>query len=259
MLSIACLIEYDGTNYAGWQIQNNANTIQGELQKSWKQLTNTQINFIGAGRTDAGVHSAGQVTSAKIDDIIIPQNKIAIALNSILPRDIKIKKAKYIDFPFHPRFDAIAREYNYYIGKNVTVFQRDYIAELKYNIDENKLYDIASIFLGIHNFTTFSKINEDIKNNNCNISKSEWEKLPGAIYKYTIKSNHFLYGMVRALVGVMIDYARGKRSLEDIIISFEKQDRTLASGFASARGLFLNHVYYPKEIEEKLDFYTKLQ
>jgi len=255
MISVACLVEYDGTNYAGWQIQNNADTIQNELQTTWKKLTNSNVNFIGAGRTDAGVHSAGQVTSAKIDEIIIPENKIAIALNSILPRDIKIKKAKYIDFPFHPRFDAIAREYNYYIEKNICVFQRNYIAELKYNIDENKLYEIASIFLGNHNFTTFSKINEDIKNNNCIISKSEWEKLPGDIYKYTIKSNHFLYGMVRALVGVMIDYARGKRTINDILISFEKQDKSFASGFAPARGLFLNRVYYQKEIEEKLGFF----
>lgn len=259
MLSIVCLIEYDGTNYGGWQIQNNANTIQGELQKSWEQLTKTSVNFVGAGRTDAGVHSIGQVASAKIEEIQIPENKITLAINSILPRDIMIKKAKYIDFPFHPRFDAIAREYNYYIGKNISVFQRNYVAELKYNIDENKLYEIASIFLGNHNFTTFSKINEDIKNNNCIISKSEWEKLPGDIYKYTIKSNHFLYGMVRAIVGVMIDYARGKRILEDIIISFEKQDRTLASGFASAKGLFLKRVYYAEKIEEKLGFYSDKQ
>ena len=259
MLSIACLVEYDGTNYAGWQIQNNAITIQGELQKSWEKLTNSNVNFIGAGRTDAGVHSIGQVASAKISDISIPENKVAIVINSVLPKDIKLHNAKYLDFPFHPRFDAIAREYNYYIGKNISVFKRNYISELKYNIDENKLFEIASIFLGNHNFTTFSKINEDIKNNNCIISKSEWEKLPDCIYKYTIVSNHFLYGMVRAIVGAMIDYARGKRSLEDILQSFAKDDRALASGFAPARGLFLKRIYYNQEIEEKLGFYPKMQ
>ncbi|HRS02224.1 MAG TPA: tRNA pseudouridine(38-40) synthase TruA [Bacteroidota bacterium] len=259
MLSIACLIEYDGTNYAGWQIQNNADTIQNEMQIAWKKLTSQSVNFIGAGRTDAGVHSKGQVASAKIDEILVPENKIAIALNSKLPNDIKIKKAKYIDFAFHPRFDAIAREYNYYLGKDVSVFQRNYITDLKFNINESKLFEIASIFLGAHNFTTFSKINEDIKNNNCIISKSEWEKLPSDIYKYTIISNHFLYGMIRALVGVMIDYARGKRTKEDIRNSFEKENRALASGFAFAKGLFLKRIYYAEEIEEKLGFYSTIQ
>lgn len=256
MLSIVFLVEYDGTNYGGWQIQKNAMTIQGELQNTWEKLTNTTTNFIGAGRTDAGVHSVGQIASAKIDKIIIPVKKIALAMNSAIPKDIKISKAKYIDFPFHPRFEAIAREYNYYIGKDISIFKRNYISELKYNIDENKLFEISEIFLGSHNFTTFSKINDDIKNNNCIISKSHWEKLPNDIYKYTVVSNHFLYGMVRALVGVMIDYARGKRSLEDIQDALSKENRSLASGFAPPTGLFLNRVHYRKEIEDKLEFYS---
>ena len=123
--TLAMILEYDGTNFSGWQIQPNARTIQQEIENAMKVLTGRDISIIGAGRTDSGVHANGMVAHAKIDDDFpIPENKLAIAINSRLPADVRIKKAKFFEIPFHARFDAVAREYSYAITTEETVFNR---------------------------------------------------------------------------------------------------------------------------------------
>lgn len=250
MTTLVLVIEYDGTDFSGWQIQPNARSVQEEIQKSYQKLTNEQISITGSGRTDAGVHAKSQVASIPISNKIIPEEKLRIALNSALPGDIRIINAKYLDFKFNARFDASDRTYEYYISKNINVFERNFITEMKYPIDEIKLFEISKLFFGINEFTTFSKINPDIKRNECKVFESKWEKQDSTSFKYTIRANHFLYGMVRALVGVMIDYARGKRTLEDIEYSLKAKNRELASGFAPPTGLFLSKVNYSDKINK---------
>ena len=122
MTTLVLVIEYDGTDFSGWQIQPNARSVQEEIQKSYQKLTNEQISITGSGRTDAGVHAKSQVASIPISNKIIPEEKLRIALNSALPGDIRIINAKYLDFKFNARFDASDRTYEYYISKNINVF-----------------------------------------------------------------------------------------------------------------------------------------
>ena len=158
-------IEYDGTNYGGWQIQPNAPSIQEEIEKVLHKLNGSHIGIVGAGRTDAGVHARGQVAHAKLGTKFpVPEKKIPYVLNSKLPDDIRIVEAQIVNFDFHARFDAIAREYSYTINSNNSVFDRLFSTLIKYKIDYAKLKKSADIFVGKHDFTTFSKHNPDTKN-----------------------------------------------------------------------------------------------
>ena len=252
MITLSMVIEYDGTDFSGWQIQPNAPTIQESLQNSWKKITGQNISLIGSGRTDSGVHALGQVATAQLSGILIPEAKVAFAMNSILPKTIKIQKAKYLSIEFHPRFDAISREYVYYLGWELSVFNRRFIAENSKEINFGKITEIAPIFLGENDFTSFSKHNPDIKNNKCKIEISNWSKIDNNIFKYHINSNHFLYGMVRAIVGVMIDYVIGKISKEQIEFMLQNPKREYNFTFAKPNGLYLSKVNYSDEINKLL-------
>jgi tRNA pseudouridine38-40 synthase len=221
------------------------------LQKTYRKLTGNEINIAGSGRTDTGVHAYAQVGSAILEKIIIPENKLGIAMNSLLPEDIRIINAKYLDFQFNARFDAIDRKYIYRIAEKVSVFEKDITYEYKGPFSKEKLQEIAGCFLGVHDFTTFSKINEDIRNNNCIINESYWN-ISDNKCELHIRANHFLYGMVRSLVGVMLDYARGKRTKDEILHALESKDRTMASTFVPPTGLFLYNVKYSEEINNLL-------
>jgi tRNA pseudouridine38-40 synthase len=252
MQTLVFVIEYDGANFSGWQIQPNARSVQEELEIALYNLYKERINVVGSGRTDAGVHAFGQVASAEIKNVLIPENKIIRALNAKLPDCIKIINAKYFPFKFHARFDAVEREYVYFLSNDVSVFKRNYVSIYPLPFDKQKLFEIAPIFTGIKDFTTLSKINKDIHNNICNVTVSEWEENGYGEMVYRIRANHFLYGMVRAVVGIMLDYARGKRTREEIQKAIEKKERNLASAFAPPQGLFLSRVFYNEEINQIL-------
>jgi tRNA pseudouridine38-40 synthase len=241
-------IEYDGTNYGGWQFQLNSVTVQEILEKALEKITGCHLNVIGSGRTDAGVHSRGQVASVIVDDdFTIPVEKIPIAINSLLPHDIRIRNACIVEGNHNARFEAVAREYSYTITQIESVFTRNFAALFKYKFDVDLMKRLANSFIGSYDFTTLSKLNTSTKSYICNISLSEWEENNGFLI-YHVKSDRFVYGMVRALVGAMIDVGRGKRTIEDILKSFEKKDRALSSPAAPANGLVLEKIYYPLEL-----------
>jgi tRNA pseudouridine38-40 synthase len=248
MPNIALLIEYDGTNYAGWQFQPNAISIQEVIEKTLQNLYNTKVSIISAGRTDAGVHSYGQVANFKIENNPIPIEKIPKAINSLLNPDIRVLNANYVPDDFNARYSAIAREYIYKISTKYSVFERNYCHCVPYKIDIDKLFEIAPIFLGLHNFTSFSKNNPDTKSYICNVEKSVWEKIDDYHYYFTIKANRFVYGMVRTIIGTMIDYARGYKLKEMIVAALDNLSRNNISALAPASGLYLNKIYYPYEI-----------
>lgn len=252
MQTLILLIEYDGINYSGWQIQPNARSVQEEIEKAVSKLFGESIKIIGSGRTDAGVHSKGQVASATINQQVIPEEKLKIAINSELPEDIKILNAVYFEGKFDARRDAISRVYEYFIGWDISVFERYYVTNSKKPLNLNLLNQAAQIFIGKHDFTTFSKINPDIKNNVCTIHQSSWEKVSETKLKFTVEANHFLYGMVRALVGSMLDFERGKYSLDYLIDCLDNPDRSKYIYFAPSNGLYLTRVHYKETIEQKL-------
>lgn len=252
MATLVLLIEYDGTNYSGWQIQPNSTSIQETLEKVWLKLTKQSIRIIGSGRTDTGVHARGQVATAEIPEIIIPEIKLKIAINSSLPDDIRIIKAFYSNQKFNSRYDAVSRIYEYFISWNLDVFSRLYVTRSRKELDIDKLNTAASLFLGKNDFSTFSKYNPDIKNNICLVKQSKWIKESDYRLKYIVEANHFLYGMVRALVGSMLDYERGKYNLDYLKKCLSEPDRSKYIYFAPPMGLFLTKVNYNEEINKIL-------
>jgi len=243
-------IQYDGTNYSGWQIQNNAISIQQRLELAVSTVIGNKVKAIGAGRTDTGVHARAQVASFNLENPIrIPPNKLSLAINSKLPYDIRIVETKMFDRDFHARFDAIAREYSYSINTKENVFNNRFSTFIKYKLDLDLLWDSAKIFRNTQDFTTFSKLNPDSNNPVCHVMTSRWDIIDSNTFVYSIKSNHFLYGMVRSILGAMIDVARGKRTLPEIEQSLTKKDRSLNSPLISAKGLILEKISYPENFD----------
>jgi|DewCreStandDraft_4_1066084.scaffolds.fasta_scaffold00022_221 tRNA pseudouridine38-40 synthase len=249
MNTLILKLEYDGTNYAGWQIQPNAKTIQEELEHAIKKIVGFPLKTVGAGRTDAGVHAKGQVVSIPLSiDFPVPIQKIPQAFNSNLPSDIKVKSAVTLPYSFNARFDALAREYSYTLLLKDSVFLKRFALVIKYDLDLALLEESAKLFIGKNNFTTFSKLNEETKHHFCNVMISEWQKIGEDILQYRIKADRFLYGMVRALVGAMIDVARGKRKIDDIKKALKNKERSQASPLVQPQGLVLEKVYYSKKL-----------
>ncbi|MBX3042106.1 MAG: tRNA pseudouridine(38-40) synthase TruA [Candidatus Kapabacteria bacterium] len=245
MKTLALKIEYDGTNYAGWQVQKNALTVQEVLESCIEAVFGIKLPTIAAGRTDSGVHALGQVVSINLEsEISIPQEKILVAINSKLPLDIRIIESKIFDEKFHARFDAQFRQYKYILTTEYNLFRRNHISYIKYPINPDRLYSIANIFKRKTDFTSFSKYNPDNNNPVCDVTVCNWTESATNVYELNIRANHFLYGMVRSIVGNMIDFARNKKTELDIEKGFEIFDRNQNSPLAPPQGLYLEKVFY---------------
>lgn len=251
MQTLILKIEYDGNNYHGWQVQPGQLSIQGKLEEALSIITQKEMKVMGSGRTDTGVHSSGQIAHSLIDeDFTVPEDKIIKALNNYLPEDILIRNAKIFHGEFHSRFDALTREYEYSLTTNKSVFNRHFVYNHKYPFDKKKLFESAEWFTGKKDFTSFSKKNDQKINPICVVDKSEWIEKDD-IFIYSVRSNHFLYGMVRILVGTMLDVARGNKSKEEIIDAFENPVRKKLSKSVPANGLNLIKIEYPDKFGMK--------
>jgi len=256
--TLAIIIEYDGTNFSGWQIQPNARTVQETIEQSLYKLTNQNHRIFGAGRTDAGVHARGQVAHAIIDEgFTIPEDKIDVAINSKLPKDIRIVKSKIFSSEFHARFDAIAREYSYTLALRESVFSRHFTTYYKYHLDFHKLSEAATFFVGKHDYTTFSKLNESTRSYICDIEECYWEKLDDYHYRLHIKADRFVYGMVRALTGTMLEFAGGRMTKDNLKSALLHKNRSLCPALAEPQGLVLEKVYYSNKFQKELDMIIK--
>ncbi len=250
MQTIVIRIEYDGKPYAGWQYQPNAMTIQGALEIAFKSISGSEVPVVGAGRTDSGVHARGQVAHIRPSiSIKMPPEKIIKAMNSNLPKDIRVNGSAVLKEEFHARFDAAAREYSYSVINRESVFLTRFATYFKYPFNPAALFESASVFEGEHDFTTFSKNNTDTRNYVCKVEVCKWGEAGPGQWKLRIKADRFVYGMVRAVVGAMYDVARGKRSVGEIGHALQKRDRNLSSPLAPPQGLILEKVYYNKELK----------
>jgi tRNA pseudouridine38-40 synthase len=251
-IAIVFSIEYNGTQYSGWQKQQNGKSIQGIIEEALCSITSLPLSIIGSGRTDAGVHAKSQIAHTKLDlsDISIPIDKLQKALNSKLPKDIRINGLCTTTSDFHCTKHAVYREYSYTISTKESVFDKDFTTYIKYPIDEDKLFDIGRIFLGTHDFTSFSKNNPSTSSYVCDLSVCEWKQLKNMnYYRLHIGANRFVYAMVRSLTGTMIDYARGIITKEDILYRLENPSRNPSirrSAIAPASGLVLEKIIYPE-------------
>ncbi len=242
MFNYRMKIQYDGTDYSGWQTQKNAKTIQQVITSAIGQITQEEIDLIGSGRTDAGVHALGQVANFKVNKNLDLFN-FKYSLNSILPSDISVIKIEYVKDEFHSRFDAKSRSYLYLISREKSPFYFRYSYFYKTEIDLVELNNLTGIFLGEKDFTSFCKTNTDVKNKICNVYNLTW-RMTKQFYLFYIEANRFLYGMVRAIVGTLLHSLKeddSKMYIEDI---FLKNSREAAADAVPAKGLFLYKINY---------------
>jgi tRNA pseudouridine38-40 synthase len=233
-------VRYMGTRYAGSQVQDNAVTIQGELEKAMEILFREKILLTGSSRTDAGVHAISNYYHFDRGEVIAGDPVYQI--NAILPGDIAVNSIREVTADAHSRFDATARAYDYMIYDRKDPFLSDRGWYFPYPLDIGLLNEAAGVMLGTHDFTSFAKRNAQVHTHQCTILKSKWKK-DGDVFIYSVKGNRFLRGMVRGLVATMSRVGRGKMSLDQLHEIIRKRDCTLADFSAPAQGLQLKDVY----------------
>lgn len=240
-------VAYKGTNYHGWQLQNNAISVQGEINKVISTICREEINIVGSGRTDAGVHCEQQFFHADVNTSLSLID-LQFKLNSMLPFDIAINSIKEVISEAHARFDATSRSYEYRCNAKKDVFTK----ELSYYF--NKPLDLiamnkAASFLtnGEQDFESFSKVKTEVNNFRCTITEANWTKTENG-YVFQITANRFLRGMVRAIVGTLLEVGLKKISVDDFKEIITLKDRTKAGRAVPPEGLFLTKVTYPENI-----------
>lgn len=259
-------LSYDGTRYHGWQIQPNGISVQEELQKALSTLLRQPIEVVGAGRTDAGVHAKMMVCHTDI----LPQSpnpssnegaqvsasvdceQLKYKLNKILPPDIAIQKVEPVSDDMHARFSATSRTYHYFIHSDKDPFQRQYSWRiLGKPLDFEKMNEAAKVIMEYEDFTSFSKVNTDVKTNICHITEAHWEISPTTSQEgeseqavFVITANRFLRNMVRAIVGTLVEVGRGKITIDDVRRIIEAKDRCKAGESVPGNALFLWDIKY---------------
>ncbi len=239
-------IAYKGSNYHGWQIQPNANTVQAELEKALSTYFKTKIETTGSGRTDTGVHASQQFVHFDSPIKLDPPSFVN-SMNGILPKDICALDLKKVRDDAHARFDATKRGYIYKIKYKNTPFSIGEYYLFKRELDVDQMNEAAKILLHHSDFESFSKVHTEVKTFICNITRAEWVKTHDGI-NFHIEADRFLRGMVRALVGTLKEIGLGKVSVNDFEEIILAKDRQKAGAAAPAQGLFLCKVEYPKEI-----------
>ncbi|MFD2246629.1 tRNA pseudouridine(38-40) synthase TruA [Pontibacter ruber] len=239
-------IAYDGTLYHGWQIQPNARAVQEVLDDCLSKVLRHPISSTGSGRTDTGVHASQQFVHFDVPEALDPAQMV-YRFNRLLPDDIVAKNLYLVPDEAHARYDAFARTYHYHITLAKDPFKRFYATYLNRQPDVEKMNEAAAVLLKYEDFTTFSKVKGDTKHYNCNIYEAMWRQ-EGDALQFTIRANRFLRGMVRLVVGTLLDVGRGKLTVAQFEQVIASQDRSKASGAAPAEGLYLARVEYPEHL-----------
>ena len=236
-------LEYDGTNYSGWQKQNNAKSIQGALIAAAQKFLGTPSEIQGAGRTDAGVHALAQVAHLESSKKINPET-LRIGLNDNLPASINILHVENAPPRFHARHHAVARSYIYLIAKRRTAFGKRYVWWIKDNLDIKKMQRAINVFSGFHDFSSFAdkRMDKDTSTQ-VNIENVRLEEF-GDIIALRVKGSHFLWKMVRRIVGITCEVGRGKLTTGDIEKMLDSYSNIPAQFTAPPSGLFLEKVLY---------------
>ena len=240
-------LSYDGTNYHGWQVQPNGNSVQAELMKALSTLMRRPVEVVGAGRTDAGVHARLMVAHFDADDAG-DLTRLADKLNRLLPPDIAVHRVRPVRSGAHARFDATYRTYKYYVTTEKSPFGRAYKCRLFHTPDFERMNQAAQTLSDYTDFTSFSKLHTDVKTNNCRIRHARWEQLSPVEWVFTISADRFLRNMVRAVVGTLLEVGRGKLSVDGFRRIIEMKDRCKAGTSAPGHALFLVDVGYPEDL-----------
>jgi tRNA pseudouridine38-40 synthase len=243
---IRLTLHYDGGNFAGWQVQREGRTVQGELEAALLRLTGRTTRVTGAGRTDAGVHATGQVVGVVVGQRWHPQ-ELRRALNAVLPRDVWVADAQPAAPGFHARYDAVARGYMYRLGTTDVArspFVRRWCWPLAQTVPLDRLNDAAARFRGEHSFRAFAKTGQPHRGERCRVHKAYWQQPSNATAAFHVIANRFLHHMVRYMVGTMVDVALGRRPAAVIDALLRNEPDVVTSQPAPAAGLYLTHVFY---------------
>ena len=236
-------LSFDGTNYHGWQIQPNSDSVQQRLQEALSTLLRQPVEVVGAGRTDTGVHARMMVAHFDWEELI-DGKQLAYKLNKFLPQDIAVQEVRLVDEEKHARFSATSRTYHYFIHMRKDPFQQAYSWQVPFKLDFEKMNEAAKVLLEYKDFTSFSKVNTDTKTNLCDVKEAFWEEIAPDRWRFTITASRFLRNMVRAIVGTLVEVGRGRLRLEDVRRIIEAKDRCSAGESVPAKGLFLVDIKY---------------
>lgn len=236
-------LAYNGSNYHGWQYQPNANSVQETLNKALSTILKSDIDSVGAGRTDTGVHAKQMFAHFDSEsELDVPQ--LVHKLNSFLPKDIAISNLHLVNDNAHARFDATKRTYEYHIHQLKDVFENETSWHYQNELDIDKMNASCKILFDHTDFECFSKVNTDVNTFNCKIYQANWQQIENKLV-FTISADRFLRNMVRAIVGTMINIGSGKISLDDFTKIIESKDRSQAGFSVPAHGLYLTKIEYP--------------
>jgi tRNA pseudouridine38-40 synthase len=238
------VVEYSGARYSGWQIQKNARTVQGEIDQAIREATRRrEFELYGAGRTDAGVHALAQVAHLELYTDL-PPAPLRERINAALPSDIHIRRIDKVPHRFHARHDAVSRSYLYQIARRKTAFFKPYVWWIKEPLDVARMREAAASFVGMKNFESFTADEPDEKSTTVLVDRLEIGD-EDALLLVRIQGSHFLWRMVRRLVGVLAAVGRGELTAARAAGFLGERSDIPATLTAPAAGLFLEGVYYP--------------
>ena len=262
-MRVVLLCRYDGSNYHGFQIQPNNNTIQEEIEKSLKKINKKDVRLYMSGRTDSGVHAYGQVLHFDTE-LNIPNPAWVKALNATIPKDIRIVGATTASEEFHVRYNSVKKTYYYklYIGREVDPFLLNYVGKHNFDFNFEKAQEALQYFIGEHDFSSFCSKNSSVEDKVRTIYSLTMEKDPinSNIVNFEITGNGFLYNMVRIIIGTIQNVAAGKCEADYVKEILDKKDRQYAGPKADASGLYLKEVVYDDDkinefINDNLNIY----
>jgi tRNA pseudouridine38-40 synthase len=239
-------ISYNGTAYHGWQIQNNAHTVQAEIENALSKLLGVPTAIMGSGRTDTGVHAIQQIAHFDTENAA-SEKELRYKLNSFLSPDISINQVLQVHPEAHARFDATERSYQYFIHQEKTPFRQGMSYYFSRELNILLMNQAAEKLLGTKDFESFSKVKTEVNNFICTITEARW-KFENESLIFHVSANRFLRGMVRALVGTLLEVGLGKINVEDFAEILVQKDRTAAGRSVPPQGLFLSEVKYPESV-----------
>ena len=255
-------LSYDGSAFCGWQVQNNARTVQGELEKALSTLLGTPIQVTGAGRTDSDVNAINYIAHFEVsDEVSIEAAHLCYKLNAMLPHEMAVHEVAPTGEEFHARFDAKSREYHYFIHFTKDPFCRNYSYRMRYPLDIQKMNEAAAHLLGEHDFSCFEKVGGNNATSICTITEASWSTYrpahadmmgypckEGDYIVFRIRANRFLRNMVRAIVGSLIEVGRGKKDPSWITGLIASGNRSDAGSSVPGNALFFTGAEYEDDI-----------
>lgn len=237
-------VEYDGTNFCGWQVQAGEPTVQELLEDALETALRKRVDVVGSGRTDSGVHARGQVAHFRLDPAIDTYRLLA-SLNGILPRSVAVRSLEQTQDEFHARFDARLRRYHYYITTGFRALDRHVRWRVRPEPDFEKMKRAADDLLGEQDFDSFCITQSETENRVCTVYVARWiPESDDGDWRFEIAADRFLHGMVRAIVGTLLEIGHGKRPTDDIPRILARKDRREAGPSVPALGLVLERVEY---------------